>query len=146
MRRLLLACVMAGAALWAFAEGTVSESEVTLGNPNKRTLTWICASNNYLSASVTRMCGEIKRITFSNSAGVSNDYDVTWLDSNDVDLLAGQGANITNAAASTICPGVGLKDGTTTSVIPMTLNGTSTLMITNCGHVVTGAVEILYQP
>jgi hypothetical protein len=60
-----------------------------------------------------------------------NTYDVTILDQEGVDLLAGQGANLSNTTATRVAPGVPFKDGTTTSIAHPVVDGALTLVLTN---------------
>lgn len=68
---------------------------------------------------------------------------MTLTDESGVDVLAGQGANLGNAVASNVCPGVPLKDGTTTGVASQQVFGSLTLAVANAGNGKAGTV-VLY--
>lgn len=89
--------------------------------------------------------GQIQRVVFvpSASAVPTTLYDVTMTDENGIDVLAGQGANLSETTASSVCPGTALKDGTTVGVVPTVVDGILTLNVTNAGAAKAGKV-ILY--
>lgn len=95
-------------------------------------------------ASGTPVSGTIERIVIvpSASAAPTNLYDITLTDEDGIDVLAGQGANLSSSAASHVCPGVPLKDGTTTSAVPIVVDGTLTLNVTNAGDTKAGSVAV----
>lgn len=69
-------------------------------------------------------------------------YDITLTDSDGIDVLAGQGANLSATVASSVCPGVPLKDGTTTSVLLTVVDSILTLNVTNAGDTKAGRVVV----
>ncbi len=89
--------------------------------------------------------GKIQRVVFvpSASAVPTTLYDVTMTDENGIDVLAGQGANLSETTASSVCPGTALKDGTTVGVVQTVVDGILTLNVTNAGASKAGQV-ILY--
>jgi hypothetical protein len=70
----------------------------------------------------------------------TNLYDVTLTDEAGVDVLAGQGANLSNAAPSVFCPGVPITDGTSTSTLPRPISDVLTLNVSNAGNAKSGSV------
>ena len=112
----------------------------------KHTFTWTSAADGTATvASDQAVSGQILRVVIipSASAAPTTLYDLTLTDPNSVDVLAGQGANMSATATLSTCPGTPLKDGTTTSVIPMVVDGILTLNVTNAGDTKAGTV-ILY--
>lgn len=87
--------------------------------------------------------GIIERVVFNPGATApANLYDVTLTDDQGVDVLAGQGANLSDTATTHVKPGVPFKDGTTTSVAPVVIDDTLTLNITNAGSGKTGTIVV----
>lgn len=140
----ILICV----ACFVFAEGTVSESEVTIGNPNKLTLSWTSSTNSFVSYTTGTYRGEIKRIVFvpSATAQPTASYDMTLNDENSIDVLAGQGANLASNANASVIGGVMITDGVNSNPAPFVINGPLTLSVTNCGALKSGQVILYYQP
>lgn len=90
--------------------------------------------------------GEILRVVFKPDSGGTQPtdlYDVVLKDAQGIDVLGGQGANLSNSSASHVCPGVPLKDGTTTSTRPVAVAGTLNLEVSNAGNGKGGTV-VLY--
>lgn len=91
------------------------------------------------------VCGTLYKVEFAPGTGgnqPTDAYDVTLTDRAGVDVLAGLGANLSNAAPSAVCPGVPLKDGTTVGTAPCVLNDVLTLNVTNAGNAKSGQVII----
>lgn len=107
---------------------------------------WVSDASGDVSGTPSEaLSGQIVRVVFTPDSGgtqPTNLYDVTMLDAGGVDVLAGQGANLSNAAASAVCPGVPLKDGTTTSVIPAQVDGVLNLVVANAGNAKGGTVTV----
>ncbi|MEX2113320.1 MAG: hypothetical protein WD845_09050 [Pirellulales bacterium] len=90
--------------------------------------------------------GTLHRVAFIPDGGGTQPttlYDVTLLDENAIDVLGGQGANLSNSVASHVCPGVPLKDGTTTGTTPIKLRDVLQLVVANAGNAKGGTV-VLY--
>lgn len=123
--------------------------EPHLGGPFVRAcvLAWTSHTDGTVTLpAAVPLVGELLRAVFVPGAGgvqPTNLYDVTLEDAHGIDLLAGQGANLSNTAASHVCPGVPLRDGTTTSTRPVAVAGPLTLKVTNAGDSKQGQV-ILY--
>ena len=66
-------------------------------------------------------------------------------DANDdgLDLLAGQGANLSQTNKTHITPGVAMKDGTTTTTNRIAVNDLLDLVVANAGNAKSGVV-VLY--
>ena len=103
------------------------------------------ASGNASVATGGKVRGILRRVVFAPGTGgdqPDNLYDAVLNDEHSIDVLAAQGANLSNAAASSVCPGVPLKDGTTTSVAPMVVDSVLTLVISNGGNTKSGTVYL----
>ena len=102
-------------------------------------------SGNATVVSEFAVSGAISRVVFipSASAAPTLNYDVTLTDSDSIDVLSGQGANLSDTASYSVCPGIPLKDGTTTSTLLVIVNGILTLNVSNAGASKSGKV-ILY--
>jgi hypothetical protein len=111
------------------------------------TLAWVSHTDGVVDLDTGQaVVGEIVRVVFKpNSAGTqpSDLYDVLLKDAHGIDVLAGQGANLSNANTTQVCPGVPMKDGTTTSVRPCVVSGILNLEVSNAGSGKGGSV-ILY--
>jgi hypothetical protein len=111
----------------------------------KHTFDWTSDSGG--SATVVSgiaVSGEIQRVVVvpSVSAVPTANYDVTLTDADSVDVLAGQGANLAASGNTHVCPGVPLKDGTTTSVVPSVVDSVLTLNVTNAGNAKAGKIVV----
>lgn len=105
------------------------------GNVKRFVMTWTAHTDGAVDLTSTEIAeGELLRVVFTNGTVTpTNLYDVVIKDSHGIDVLAGQGANILTANPFHICPGVALKDGTTTSTRPIFLASALELVITNAG-------------
>ncbi len=111
----------------------------------KHTFDWVSdGSGNATLASTVPVSGVIHRDVFvpSASAAPTTLYDVTLTDAEGIDVLAGQGANLSATLAASVCPGTPLKDGTTVNVAPTTVDGILTLNVTNAGSAKAGKVVV----
>lgn len=113
----------------------------------KVTLDWLSDASGDVSGTHTKyLSGVLERVVFIPDSGGTQPtdlYDITLEDDNGMDVLAGQGANLSNANTTNICPGVPLKDGSTTSVKPMIVDDLLELKVSNAGNAKGGQV-ILY--
>lgn len=111
------------------------------------TLDWLSdAAGAVNGTDTTHLAGELLKVVFIPDGGATAPtalYDITLEDENGLDILAGQGANLSETTASAICPGVALKDGTTTSVVPVVIDDLLELKVTNAGDSKGGTV-VLY--
>ncbi len=109
----------------------------------KTTVTWVCDASGAVSGNSLSLAGTLVKVSFKPDAGgtqPSDLYDMTIADEAGVDILGGQGANLSNATATSICPGVPMKDGVTTSTTPGIIFGTITPSITNAGNAKGGTI------
>ena len=67
---------------------------------------------------------------------------MTLTDADGVDVLAGQGANLSASASLSVCPGSPLKDGTTVKTQKIEVDGVLTLNVSNAGIVKAGKVVV----
>src|SRR4051812_32088221 len=131
--------------------GTVSESFAfpqghKPGVINKLTLAWTSASDGTATFTTSKINGTILRCaTNPGSAAPTDDWDVTLTDEDGLDVLAGQGANRDTTNSEHFCPGLPLKDGTTTSVVPIVVNGPLALSVSGAGSAKTGTIVIYFR-
>lgn len=129
--------------------GTVTVTDQKLRSCRRISLAWTSDASGDVNGTATDyISGMIARVVFVPGTGGSeptNLYDVTLraYSSDGIDLLAGQGANLANNANTHVCPGVPLKDGTTTSVTPIFVDDTLELVVANAGNAKSGTV-VLY--
>lgn len=111
------------------------------------TLAWVSHTDGTVALPTdVAIVGEILRVAFKPNAGgtaPTDLYDVTITDAQGIDVLAGQGANLSGTVASHVCPGVPFKDGTTTSTAPIAVAGILTVNISNSGSGKGGTI-VLY--
>lgn len=89
--------------------------------------------------------GELLAVVFTpGSGGVKPDaaYDVTLLDADGFDVLAGKGANLSDVTATRVVPLVG--DGVTTNQ-RAPLSGTLELRVANANNSKQGRVSLYYR-
>lgn len=113
----------------------------------KVTLAWTSSAGGAVSGNLTDyLSGALVRVVFiPGSGGVqpTDLYDVVLLDGSGLDLLAGQGANLSQSSTTHVCPGVPLKDGTTTSTTQVQIDDQLELQVANAGNAKQGTV-VLY--
>lgn len=111
----------------------------------KHTFYWTSdASGNATVQSVLPISGKIQRVVFipSTTASPTAAYDVALNDSDGIDVLAGQGTNLSATATAGVVPSVPLKDGTTTKTIAVTVDGNLTLNVSNAGDSKAGEIVV----
>ena len=110
----------------------------------KHTFEWTSDSGGAATIpSLVAVSGAIARVVFIPDANAPTDnYDVTLTDSDGIDVLAGQGTDLDTAVASSVCPGIPLTDGTTTSVLLTVVDSILTLNVTNAGDSNAGKVVV----
>jgi hypothetical protein len=148
MRRLallLLACALAlGAPVSAAGTLTVTRADVG-GGITKVTLAWTSDASGAVSGNAFAVPrGELLQVKFKPGAGgaqPSDQYDLTLIDSDSVDMLAGVGGNLSNSAGALFAPIIG--DGTTKAQRVL-LDGTGTLdlVVANAGNAKSGTVVL----
>lgn len=111
----------------------------------KQTFEWVSdGSGNASVVGGLLASGEIQRVVFvpSTTVAPTANYDITLTDAHGVDVLAGQGANLAASGNTHVCPGLPLKDGTTTSVVPIVVDSILTLNVSNAGASKAGSVIV----
>lgn len=111
----------------------------------KHTFAWTSAADGTATvASGLAVSGQVQRVVFipSATAAPTDLYDVTLTDADSMDILAGQGANLSTSTSSSVCPGIPFDDGTTTSVAPCVVDSILTLNVTNAGDSKAGSVIV----
>lgn len=106
---------------------------------------WTSDSSGNASGSVY-VNGVILRAAFKPGSGgnqPTNGYAMTLTDYAGLDVLAGQGASLSNASASHKAPLAAATDGTTQGVVPIAANDDLTLSVSGAGNTKSGEL-ILY--
>lgn len=110
-------------------------------------LAWTSDASGNVSGTLTPVIsGTLARVVFIPGSGgtqPSSLYDVTLLDESGVDVLGGQGANLSNSTVAQVAPGCPLKDGTTVSTTAPQMDDRLELQVANAGNAKTGTV-VLY--
>lgn len=117
------------------------------GRVRRYALTWVSHTDGAVDLTTDQaIVGQILRVVFTNGAATPTDaYDVLLKDAHGIDVLGGQGANIAIANPFHICPGVAMKDGTTTSTRPVSVAGPLELVITNAGSGKAGTIYLYVE-
>lgn len=105
---------------------------------------WVSNASGAATETLTMLSGIIKRVTFKPDGGgtqPSNSYDVTLKDDEEVDVLMGLGANLSNAAATSVVPFV--TNGTFGE--PVSVNSTLDLAVANAGDTKGGTIVLFYK-
>jgi hypothetical protein len=98
-------------------------------------INWTSDSGGSASGSVT-IEGVILRVVFDPSGSPTDAYDVTLSDANQIDVLAGLGANRSGTDPQSVVP------VDTTSGLPFAVAGNLALSVANAGNAKTGKVVI----
>jgi hypothetical protein len=116
------------------------------GGVTKYSIAWTSdASGNVNGSSLALKRGRLLQVKFVPTNGgtePSNDYSVTLLDADGVDVLAGKGASLSNTAASIAVPVV---SSTSPAFIDPTL-GNFTPTVSAAGNVTNGRIDLLIGP
>lgn len=125
------------------AAGTNTITTTTTNRPTRVSFAWTSNASGAVNGTLSsKLGGVISRVVFvpgTSTAQPTDLYDVTLLDEQGMDVLAGKGADLSNATATQVCPLIG--DGTTTNQ-PVAVNGTLELKVANAGNAKSGAVHI----
>lgn len=125
--------------------GSISFSETRSGLVRRAVLAWTSDASGAVNGTTTKLCGAIVRVEFVPGAGGSQPsaaYDVLLKSASGIDLLAGQGANLSNSAASQVAPACPFTDGTTVSIAPPQVNENVELDVQNAGNAKSGSVIV----
>lgn len=129
--------------LFAYGEGTVSESNSNTRAMQRVKLSWITSTNGWASLSTSGYGGELLRIRYTSGSGVStnlptNLYDVTLTDGEGFDILQKTGANIGSNAT--------VNSYGYTNNFPIAIDSASySLVVTNAGSVRNGTIELFIR-
>lgn len=113
---------------------------------SKITFDWTSNASGVAEYTTVKVGGLLVRVTFIPDSGgtqPSNNYNVTLLDDNDMDVLAGHGVGLSNTTTTHFQPGLPLKDGVTTSIGPIFISDILHLSVTGAGDSKGGKV-VLY--
>jgi hypothetical protein len=114
---------------------------------SKYTLAWTSDASGNVNGNLTDyISGQIVRAVFIPGAGgvqPTDAYDGVLLDGSGMDVLAGLAANLSNATATNISPGVEVTDGTNIGIVPVAVDDKLELQISNAGNAKSGTV-VLY--
>lgn len=128
------------------AAGSITETISRTRTVRSIALDWTSDAGGAVSGiPSTHVSGVIERAVFvPGAAGVqpTDAYDVTLLDDDGLDVLAGRGANLSNANKSQSVPLVG--DGTTTDT-RVAIDGQLNLVVANAGNAKQGRVKLYYR-
>ena len=125
--------------------GTLAVTYSETRTIKKVTLDWLSAADGSCTGNTRTLSGQILRVVFVPDSGdtqPSNLYDVLLNDADSLDVLAGLGANLSNAASSQVVPVV--TNGTAGNMAPMAVDGILSLAVANGGNAKGGQV-ILYM-
>ena len=148
MRRLLLAVLIAALALGVpvSAAGTATVAITSVGGGiTKITIAWTSTAGGAVSANAfAAPRGELLQVKFVPGSGgtqPSDLYDITLIDTDSVDVLAGAGANLSNAAGSFKVPSFGA-----TTLFRYLHDGAQNLdlVVANAGAAKTGTVTLWF--
>ena len=107
------------------------------------TLVWTSDASGNATVTVPNVIGEIRRIVTNPSDGATSptaDYDVTLKDADAVDVMVGQGANLSQSANKSFY-GV-TTDAISSQYIPITVYGDLSLAVTNAGNAKKGTIKL----
>ena len=132
---------------------TVEGARLTLtpppipGRMHRWELSWTSdASGNVALPTPQPITGTLLKVQFVPGTGGSKPtagYSVTLTDADGLDVLGGQGSGLSDTNKTQVCPGIPIKDGTTTSTIPQAISDVLTLNVSGAGNGTSGRV-ILY--
>ena len=101
-------------------------------------LSWTSDASGNVSGNLTDwLVGELLRACFipgTGGAEPSDGYAATVLDSSGLDILAGQGATLSNTSTTHVCPAVLMTDGAHATCRPMVINDKLDLVISGAGN------------
>lgn len=127
------------------AVGSIVETPYT-GSIKRVDLVWTSSAGGAVSGIPSgAVNGLLLAVIFKPGAGgvqPTDAYDVTLLDVDGFDVLAGLGANLSNATATRIVPLIG--DGTTTNQ-PGPVGQTLELQVANAGNAKSGTVSLFVR-
>lgn len=110
----------------------------------KITTSWTSDGAGAASATIT-FAGRILRVvTNPGAAAPTDNYDVTFIDADGLDLFMAKGVDRDTINSEHFCPGMVMTDAAVNTVAPITYIGSATLTIAAAGAAKNGAVVIYY--
>jgi hypothetical protein len=112
----------------------------------KLILNWVSDGSGNATGATKIISGQLLRVTFKPGTGgltPSNNYDATLKDDDEVDVLVGLGANLSDTAITSKVPVV--TDGTTGNMAPIAINGALDLAVANAGNGNGGEFVLYYR-
>ncbi|MHA1225269.1 MAG: hypothetical protein ACTSPV_00835 [Candidatus Hodarchaeales archaeon] len=126
--------------------GSIDISYQEIRTIKKITFDWTSDSSGNVSGIKSKtLSGEITRMVFIPDSGAtqpSDGYDAVLLDENGVDILAGQGTNLSNSSTDIVVGGVEITYGANSTIIPVVIDDQLELQISNAGDSKGGKVII----
>jgi hypothetical protein len=114
----------------------------------QKVLAWISDASGNVDQLIGQMNGLIVGVSFVPDGGgtqPTDGYDVVINDVFGIDILSGQGANLSNVNKTSVCPLIPATDGTTTTAMLRPVADELTLLVTNAGNATGGKVIIYYK-
>lgn len=116
--------------------GTVATTEITYTSIKKISFAWTASAGGAADGVTTaKITGMLERVVF-DWVDADNLYDVVINDSDSIDVLMGNGANLAQADVQ--------KDNVTDGLAAI-VNTTLTLAVTNAGNATTGVVHLYFR-
>lgn len=133
----------------AGSTGTISVIDQTIGVVSMIKYSWVTGSSSQAGDAITKASseqynGQIVEFVSSpdSTAQPDDDFDITITDSNSLDVLLGNGADLDEATTEYIINGV---VGTSTKFLGWVANSALTLNVTNAGTEKTGRVYLFIR-
>ncbi|MDD5511537.1 MAG: hypothetical protein PHI12_12115 [Dehalococcoidales bacterium] len=152
MKNKFLVRVMVGAILilsplsFCQAEGTVTETWTTFGEPNKVILNWTTTTNGNATGVLTKYIrGEVYQVVLVSTSVAVATYSVVLTNSAGVDLLRGTCSALASNSTVVVCPGVSIRDGISSNVTRCAWNDIPTLSVTGLGTNCSGRVDLYWK-
>jgi hypothetical protein len=118
------------------------------GSIERVDLAWTSAADGTGALAIADLVGPLIQVEFSPGTGgvqPTNGYSLTLTDSAGVDILAGQGAALSNTTGSRKSPGVTITDGTNNGPMIPVLFGAHTLNISGAGNAKQGILTLFLR-
>lgn len=116
----------------------------TYGGYEAYLVDWTSDASGNVTSTIRGMFGQILRVTTNPDAGATSptaSYDMTLKDDDEIDVLFGFGADLSQSASKTFtCRTV--DSGTTTTTIPVMVGTDLDLAITSAGNAKSGVIRI----
>ena len=139
---LALLPIMLATIVPARGDGSISETNATLGSIQRTDLYWSSLTNRS-DGSISWFSGEVLRVDIVPDGTLTNDYVVVFTDHNGIDLL-GEDGEVGSNTTFTFCPGIDCRATTRTNAIPPVACGPLNIAVTNTG-VGSGLVVIYWR-